>query len=129
MITPSEALPILILAAGFQFKHFVCDGPLQTKEMVISKGFYGQGLGLLHSALHGLGTLVVLLIFGSSAIVSLALAVLDFVIHYHIDYAKENIVKKAGWTSTDAKFWWALSADQMAHHLTYLGLIAISIMA
>jgi Protein of unknown function (DUF3307) len=127
MMTLIQASPLLFLVGGFQFKHFVCDGPLQTADMVISKGFYGQAMGLLHSALHGIGTLFVFLLFGYSALVSLGLAVIDFVIHYHVDYIKENLVRGAGWTPSDAKFWWALSADQMTHHLTYLGLIAISL--
>ncbi len=127
MTTLNQAWPVLILVAAFQFKHFVCDGPLQTKDMVIAKGYYGKSLGLLHAGLHGIGTWMVFFVSGLGAALCVALAVLDFVVHYHVDYIKENIVRKAGWTTADAQFWWALSADQMTHHFTYLGLIALSL--
>jgi Protein of unknown function (DUF3307) len=129
MMTLSQILSLLTVLAGFQVKHFLCDGPLQTKEMVVAKGYYGQGLGVLHAALHGIGTFIVFWLFSVSAAFCLGLAVLDFFIHYHVDYVKENIVRKAGWTTSDSKFWWALSADQMAHHLTYLGLVALAVTA
>ena len=38
----------------------------------------------------------------------LALAVADMVVHYHIDFTKENIVKIKGWTIAVREFWWAL---------------------
>jgi Protein of unknown function (DUF3307) len=123
-----QVLPVLILVAGLQFKHFICDGPLQTKEMVIAKGYYGSGLGLLHAGLHSVGTFIVFALSGLSMTVSVGLAVADFVIHYHVDYAKENIVRNAEWTTANAQFWWALSADQTIHHFTYLGLTAVSLM-
>jgi hypothetical protein len=119
-------IPVLALIASLQVKHFLCDGPLQTQAMVVSKSLYGDRMGLVHSALHGIGTLAVLAAFGFSLTLSLGLAALDLVLHYHVDYFKENIVKRAGWTSQDAKFWWALSADQMLHQLTYLFLVGLA---
>lgn len=111
---------ILLLVASLQVKHFICDGPLQTRAMVESKGHYGRALGLLHGFIHAVGTLLVLAGFGFSVSAALLLGLLDFVIHYHVDFIKENVVRKAGWTPTQAPFWWALSADQTAHQLTYL---------
>jgi hypothetical protein len=120
-MTEAELVPVFLLVAALQAKHFFCDGPLQTHAMVISKSVYGQTMGVLHSFLHGLGTLVVLFAFQFSLSVALGLAFADFVIHYHVDFCKENIVKRAGWTTQNSKFWWALSADQMLHQFTYLG--------
>jgi Protein of unknown function (DUF3307) len=126
-MTTDHLIPVLVLIAALQAKHFICDGPLQTKAMVVSKAKYGEKLGLLHSFLHGLGTLVVLLVAGFSVSIFVGLAALDFVVHYHLDYAKENIVKRAGLTTLDAKFWWALSADQTLHQLTYLAITFLAI--
>ena len=95
--------------------------------MVDSKSKYGAGLGLVHAAIHGIGTAVVLLLWLNAGMVVLGLAVLDFLIHYHTDYTKENVVKIAGWTIADAKFWWALSADQTVHQLTYVGLTYLAL--
>ena len=111
---------VLLVVAALQVKHFICDGPLQTRAMVEAKGHYGRPLGLLHSFVHTVGTVLVLTGFGFAAPLVLLLGLLDFVIHYHVDFTKENVVRKAGWNPTQAYFWWALSADQMAHQLTYL---------
>ena len=111
---------ILLLVAFFQVKHFICDGPLQTRAMVEAKRHYGRAGGLLHGFIHAAGTLLVLAGFGFSMSTVLLLSLLDFAIHYHVDFIKENVVRKAGWTPTQAPFWWALSADQTAHQLTYL---------
>ena len=119
----------LIVVAFLQLKHFVCDGPLQTLAMVKSKSIYGAPLGILHSALHGLGTGLVFFIAGFSPHVALGLAVLDFAIHYHVDFTKENIIKYFRWSTDNAPFWWALSADQTLHQFTYLLLYILALKA
>ena len=111
---------VLVFLVLFQVKHFICDGPLQTSAMVRDKGFYGRRLGLLHAGIHGSGALVALLLFGLPLKLALSLALLDFAVHYHVDFSKEQIVRRAGWTTSVSQFWWALSADQMIHQLTYL---------
>ena len=120
---------VLGLIALLQFKHFICDGPLQTSAMVQQKSVYGARLGILHSALHGLGTGLVLFFFAPSIAITAGLALVDFVVHYHIDYLKENIIKYFRWDFQDAKFWWALNADQTLHQFTYLGIVAVLLMA
>ena len=117
---PTSLEHILLLIAALQVKHFICDGPLQTRAMVEAKGHYGRPLGLLHALIHGVGTALVIASFGFAASMVLLLSLLDLVIHYHVDFTKENVVRKAGWTPAQGPFWWALSADQTAHQLTYL---------
>src|SRR5207344_3537551 len=77
---------ILLIVAALQVKHFICDGPLQTRAMVEAKGHYGRPLGLLHALIHAAGTVVVLAGFGFSVSMVLLLALLDMVIHYHVDF-------------------------------------------
>jgi hypothetical protein len=48
---------VLLLILLLQIKHFICDGPLQTKAMVDGKAIYGNRLGLLRTGTRGLGTL------------------------------------------------------------------------
>lgn len=127
MIDASQLFNVLSLVAAFQLKHFVCDGLLQTKAMVDSKSKYGETLGIVHSAIHGIGTAVVLLLWLPVGSVVLGLALLDVVVHYHVDYTKENIVKRAGWTTANSKFWWALSADQTVHQFTYVVLTYLAL--
>ena len=116
----SQIMLVLCLIGGLQFKHFICDGPLQTKAMVVAKSNYGAWMGIAHSGLHAIGTALVIAIAGFPLLLIFWLAVLDFVLHYHIDYAKENLVKYSGWTVHNGQFWWALSADQMLHQFSYL---------
>lgn len=124
MPDPTQIFLLLVL---FQAKHFICDGPLQTGNMVRDKGHYGRPLGILHAAIHGAGTLCTLLIAGLGPVLAVKLALLDFVIHYHVDFSKERIVRSVGWTTAQAQFWWSLSADQMLHQLTYLLLTYIAL--
>ena len=120
----TSALGILGLVLLLQIKHAICDGPLQVGWMLRQKGQYGQPGGLAHAAIHAAGTLAVLLVFGVAAGAAAVLALIDGAIHYHIDFAKENIVRRSGWTPSAPYFWWALTADQMFHQITYTGLAA-----
>ncbi len=110
----------LLMMLGLQFKHIICDGPLQTLQMVRDKSSYGKPQGLLHAAIHSAGSFLVLLIVGLPIALTLGLAALDGVVHYHVDYAKENMVKRNGWTTESSRFWWALTTDQTLHHMTYV---------
>jgi hypothetical protein len=111
---------VLLLIACLQVKHFICDGPLQTLRMVQDKSVYGKPYGLLHAAVHLAGTLAVLLVFGLPFQTVALLAAMDGVIHYHLDFFKNNFVKARGWTIQDGPYWWAFTADQVLHHMTYL---------
>lgn len=124
-----SANSLLLLLVLFQTKHFICDGPLQTAAMVHAKGHYGRWLGIKHAGIHGVGTLIVLLAGGIAPIAAAGLSVADFVLHYHIDFSKEQIVRRNGWTTENPQFWWSLSADQMLHQLTYLLLAGLALRA
>ena len=117
-----SAAGILLLLALLQLKHALCDGPFQTYRMVRQKGCYGNPAGLAHAGLHGAGSFIAVFLFGMAAIPALALAAADAVIHYHIDFAKETIVRRNGWTPDGPRFWWAFMTDQLLHQLTYLAM-------
>jgi hypothetical protein len=110
----------LLMILGLQLKHLICDGPLQTLQMVQDKSSYLKPQGLFHAAIHTGGSFLVFWLLGLPFATSLALAVLDGVIHYHVDFFKENLVKQKGWSTNDGPFWWALTADQTLHHMTYV---------
>jgi hypothetical protein len=119
----SLALIVLVL---LQVKHVICDGPLQTLAMVQGKSIYGKPVGILHALIHGAGTCIVLAGFGFPLFLVVKLAALEVVLHYHIDYVKENLVKSQKWSHLEGPFWWALTADQALHHMTYVLLVWIA---
>lgn len=113
----------LILLTALVIKHFIVDFPLQKPYQWINKGTYGHPGGILHSALHGAGTYLCLMVYAPIAAVYLAL--FDAVVHYHIDWAKVNINKKYGWKpDTHEQFWVLLGFDQLLHILTYILIVS-----
>jgi hypothetical protein len=107
-------------------KHFICDFPLQASPwMYKNKGTYGHAGGLVHAAIHGSGTFIALIYwFGLSAWL---FAIVDMIIHYHIDWAKMNISMKFDLKANNSEwFWILLGFDQLLHHLTYFAIIAIA---
>ena len=118
---------IFILLALLFVKHWCIDFVNQSTEEVNGKGIYGNAHGIMHSIKHGLGTFLVFWLFIGEIEYSLILGFIDFVLHYHIDWAKININKKYNYTTENPKFWAWLGADQLAHSLTYLGLVWLAI--
>lgn len=115
-------LAIVILIA-FQVKHFLADFVLQNKYMLKKVARTDWFLPLIsHSAVHALGTFIVLVYFiGVNAIY---FALVDFAVHTGIDAWKarmteQNVFRKA--------FWVALGLDQLAHQLTYIAMAFIAI--
>lgn len=114
----------LILIALLFTKHFVVDFPLQHRYQYSNKGTYGHPGGILHAAVHGLATFWCFAWYAPMAAPWLAL--LDAVIHYHIDWAKMNINARMGWgPTTHEEFWWLMGLDQFLHAMTYVGLVAL----
>jgi len=120
------AFPILVAAAILMLKHTVADFYLQTSYQYLSKGIYGHPGGLLHSVIHvALTPLVYLVLAPSSLLLAAAVALGEFVLHYHVDWLKEQLTHRYEWTAHDPYFWYALGTDQLVHGLTYLAIIAI----
>lgn len=122
MTEPGAALIAVFLI--LLVKHFVCDYPLQTRWQLLNKGTYGHPGGIVHSGIHALGTTLAFLVMTPTFIVGLAIMAGEFVVHYHIDWTKENVIRRMGWTAQDGQFWLALGSDQLAHHLTYVAIAA-----
>jgi hypothetical protein len=107
------------------FKHLVLDFFLQTAYQYRNKGIYGHPGGILHAGLHALGTTPVFLWIAPSLRLALAIMVGEFIVHYHVDWTKEQINKRLQLTSNDAPFWWTLGVDQFLHGATYVAIVAL----
>jgi hypothetical protein len=105
-------------------KHAVADFLLQTETQWRQKGTYGAPGGIIHASIHILLTVPLFLLFPAGR-AGLALAILaaEFVVHYHIDWTKEQINRRAGLTARDQMFWWVLGLDQLLHGLTYVAIL------
>ncbi len=120
-------MEILIILTWLQIKHWIVDFVLQSNEQVKYKGVYGHPIGITHSLEHVIGTLVALLIasfYASGLYVGwiVLAAVVDGIVHYHIDWLKMNYGNR---DITTPQFWNHLGLDQMAHQICYLFLILI----
>jgi hypothetical protein len=54
-----------------------------------------------------------------------AIIVAEFVVHYHIDWLKEQVMKRTGWQTADNGYWWALGGDQLLHQLSYVAIAGV----
>jgi hypothetical protein len=113
-------LTVVILLALFGIKHFIADFLLQFPYMISQKGTYGAEGGIHHAGMHGLLTVVLLLIVGADPNCAIELGSVDSLLHYHIDWAKQQLNK--GLSAADRMFWIWLGADQGLHYLTYIGI-------
>ena len=118
---------IFALLAVLLAKHYVFDFVLQTPYMFLNKGKYGHPGGILHAGLHALGSIAAIVILPPSFVIALAIVVGEFVIHYHVDWSKEQIERRLKLTGTDAGHYIVFGFDQLLHQLTYLGIAAILI--
>ena len=120
-----EIFTLLVL---FQLKHFICDYPLQTQYMLgkMQATNWIKPLAA-HAAVHSLATYIITMYFvGPFTAIIFALA--DFIIHFTVDRIKASPKLGGRFNPAQPYFWWALGADQMAHHLTHYLFIAIIVL-
>lgn len=116
---------VLLALVLFQLKHYLADFQWQTLWMVQTKGSYGHPGGLMHAGLHGLLSLPVLLLVAPFApSLFMVILIFEMVLHYHIDWAKAQIVSRRGIDERDSAYWHYLGLDQAAHQLTYVAMLA-----
>ena len=127
---PELALLIIAAVAVLLFKHAVADFYLQTAYQYSNKGKYGHPGGILHAGIHtALTPLVYLVLVPGSLLLAGGIALGEFLLHYHIDWIKEQVTQRNGWTAQDRGFWYALGTDQFLHGLTYLAIVAVLVVA
>lgn len=114
---------MILLITLLLLKHFVFDFYYQPPFMWQNKGTFGHIGGIVHSGLHAVSTFLILLFF-TNPMTALFASLLEFVLHYFIDYAKMNINRIKGWTATTHNEFWQLTGlDQLLHQLTYVLII------
>jgi hypothetical protein len=113
---------LAVVLAILQVKHFICDYTLQNSYQLLNKGTYLHPGGLLHAGLHALFTVAAFLVVVPILALGLGIVIGEFLVHYHIDWAKEQVIRRTGWAPAQAQFWWAIGFDQLLHQLTYIAM-------
>lgn len=127
---PKLATLCLAAIAVLMFKHAVADFYLQTPYQYLNKGTYGHPGGFLHAGIHtALTPFVYLVLVPSSFLLVLGITLAEFAVHYHVDWLKEQVTQRNGWTSQDRGFWHTLGTDQLVHGLTYVAIVAALVAA
>lgn len=120
----TEALQTaLILLILLQSKHVIGDFFLQTPRMLVDRNRYLHLGRAQHAGIHAVLSGVSLLIVGAPPIFTVIICAIELALHYHIDFFKGRISDAAGHTPADAGYWRAFGLDQLAHQLTYVGMI------
>jgi hypothetical protein len=124
-LTPAVIATLLAAAMAYLLiKHAVADFFLQTAFQWRNKGQYGHPGGLVHVGIHALLTLPVFIILPPRSLAVAGIVLLaEALVHYHIDWLKDQLVKRRRWTAADDSYWRALGLDQMLHGLTYVGMV------
>lgn len=112
---------VFILLVVFQFKHFLCDFPLQFSFMIKRKcspnwDFFFPLLA--HALMHGIFTLITCLLIRPDL---WYLAPLDVVTHFTLDRLKSGPRYLGRFNDHQkASFWSILGFDQALHHVTHM---------
>ena len=115
---------LFLLLIVFQLKHFICDFPLQGTYMLGKLRATNWVLPLAaHAAVHATATILIAIWF--SLHLAIILAITDFILHFTIDRLKASPNYGGRFKPDQPYFWWALGADQMAHHFTHYAFIFI----
>lgn len=81
----------------------------------------------MYAGIQALSTFFLLIIFVPVLSYLLyVVALVEFVVHYHVDWAKMNINRVMGWKAdTHNEFWLLLGFDQLLHYLTYAWIVFV----
>ncbi len=116
---------IWTLLVVYQLKHFFADFPLQGRYML---GKFKGGTEWIrplaaHAGVHFVFTFVIACValyrVPGTLPKAFVLGALDFTVHFCVDRLKASPDLGGRWKPDKPYFWWALGADQMAHHLTH----------
>ncbi|MFK7836819.1 MAG: DUF3307 domain-containing protein [Sulfitobacter sp.] len=113
----------LVLLTLLQVKHLFADFFLQTPRMLAGRNEYIHVGRMQHAGLHAVFSLAVVSVVGAPLGFSIILCLIEFVVHYHIDWAKGRHSQMTQYTPNDPGYWRAFGVDQLMHQLTYVAML------
>ena len=110
----AEAMLLFMLV----IKHALADLVLQSRLTTGDKSNLKSPKGYIHAADHSLLTFVVCIFF-TGILNAILIALLDFVLHFLIDYIKTHSVRRFNVQVNTSTFWVVQGIDQIAHYSCY----------
>lgn len=80
---------------------------------------------MAHAGIHVAASLPVLLFLGAGGPLLAALMLGEFVFHYHVDWAKDRLIRRDALLPAAKRFWNLTGLDQFLHQLTYVAIVAV----
>ena len=114
---------VLGLLFLLQAKHLFADFYLLTPRMLRDRGRYVHVGRAQHAGVHGLGSLIAMLAMGVPFRLALIVALIEWAVHFHIDWAKGRWSDFKGHGPDQAGYWRAFGADQALHQWTYIAMV------
>ncbi|MEL6450681.1 MAG: DUF3307 domain-containing protein [Pseudomonadota bacterium] len=111
---------LLVLLFLLQTKHLFADFYMQTPRMLRDRSRYLHMGRLQHAGLHAVGSLVAMVLVGVPVALALVVAVVEWAVHFHIDWGKGRWSDHTGHGPDQAGYWRAFGVDQALHQWTYL---------
>ena len=121
MVESTSAL--LVLLCLLQAKHMFADFFLQTKIMLDGRENYFHLGRFLHAGVHAAGSALAFVLVGSALAFVVPIVLIEWAVHFHIDWWKGRHTTLQKLTPEDAGFWRATGVDQALHQFTYVGMI------
>ena len=81
-----------------------------------------QGASRTDAGVHALGSMIVFVLMGTPVLLTLLIVAAEWIVHFHIDWAKARRSMCKQHTPSEAGYWRATGADQFGHQLTYLAM-------
>jgi hypothetical protein len=119
----SQLQIVLILLALLQVKHLFADFFFQTPRMLADRGSYLHLGRVQHAGIHAGFSFVALVLVGVNSRLALLVCLAEWIVHFHIDWAKGRHATASGLGPEHAGYWRAFGVDQLMHQLTYLAML------
>lgn len=110
----------LFVLWGLFVKHAIADLAMQSFRTPGDKSNLRNPKGWIHAGDHSILTFLVVIIATLNFTNAIAIAILDYILHFIIDFVKTVIIKRYKWTTDQRQYWVAQSVDQIAHFSCYL---------
>ncbi|MFK7880911.1 DUF3307 domain-containing protein [Roseobacter sp.] len=114
---------LFVLLCLFQVKHMLADYFLQTRSMLDGRAEYKHFGRFLHAGIHATGSMIVFVVVGTHLAFILPVILIEWAIHFHIDWWKGHYTYRQNLTPQDAGYWRATGVDQALHQVTYIAMI------